>query len=55
MLPRLQDSFGDIEIIKAEGLLGEFGIVTPVMMEGDYVTRANIYREQILHMIRVEG
>ena len=55
MLPRLQDSFGDIEIIKAEGLLGEFGIVTPVMMEGDYATRANIYRDEILHMIRVEG
>ena len=55
MLSRLQDSFGDIEIVKAEGLEGEFGFVTPVMMEGDYVTRANIYREQILHMIRVEG
>lgn len=55
MLPRLKDSFDQIEIVKAEGLEGEFGFLTPVMMEGDYVTRANIYRDQILHMIRVEG
>ena len=55
MVPRLRDSFGEIELVEAEGLDGEFGFVTPVMMEGDYVTRANIYRDQILHMIRVEG
>ena len=54
MLPSLQDSFGDIEIIRADGLEGEFGFTTPVMMEGDYETRANIYKEQILHMIRIE-
>ena len=40
--------------MRADGLEDEFGFVTPVMMEGDYDTRANIYREQILHMIRVE-
>ena len=54
MLPSLQDSFGDIEIIRADGLEGELGFTTPVMMEGDYDTRANIYKEQILHMIRIE-
>lgn len=54
MLPSLQDSFGDIEIIRADGLEGEFGFTTPVMMEGDYDTRANIYKDQILHMIRIE-
>lgn len=54
MLPALQDSFGDIKIIRADGLEGEFGFTTPVMMEGDYDTRANIYKEQILHMIRIE-
>ena len=54
MLPKLQDSFGDVEIVKAEGLEGEFGFTTPVMMEGDYDTRANIYKDQILHMIRIE-
>lgn len=54
MLPALQDSFGDIKIIRADGLEGEYGFTTPVMMEGDYDTRANIYKDQILHMIRIE-
>ena len=54
MLPSHQDSFGDIKIIRADGLEGEFGFTTPVMMEGDYDTRANIYKDQILHMIRIE-
>ena len=40
--------------MKVPGLEGEFGIVTPVMMEGDYDTRANRYKDQILHMIRIE-
>lgn len=50
----LEYSFGEIEIVKVPGLEGEFGIVTPVMMEGDYDTRANRYKDQILHMIRIE-
>ena len=50
----LEYSFGEIEIVKVPGLEGEFGIVTPVMMEGDYDTRANRYKNQILHMIRIE-
>ena len=50
----LEYSFGEIEIVKVPGLEGEFGIVTPVMMEGDYYTRANRYKDQILHMIRIE-
>ena len=54
MLSELKYSFGEIEIIHADGLEGEFGFVTPVMMEGDYDTRAKSYREQILHMIRIE-
>ena len=54
MLADLKYSFGEIEIIHAEGLEGEFGFVTPVMMEGDYDTRAKSYKEQILHMIRIE-
>lgn len=33
-------SFGDVEIVKVDGLDGEFGFVTPIMMEGDYDTRA---------------
>ncbi len=55
MLPKLQYSFGDIQIIKVPELAGEFGFITPVMMEGDYDTRANRYEDQILHMIRIEG
>ncbi len=54
MLPKLQYSFGDVEIIQVDGLDGEFGIVTPVMMEGDYDTRASHFGNQILHMIRIE-
>ena len=50
----LEYSFGEIEIVNVPGLEGEFGIVTPVMMEGDYDTRANRYKDQILHMIRIE-
>ena len=54
MLADLKDSFGEIEIVHAEGLDGEFGFITPVMMEGDYDTRARIYKDEILHMIRIE-
>ena len=55
MLPKGQYSFGDVEIVKVPELTGEFGFITPVMMEGDYVTRATRLGEQILHMIRIEG
>ena len=47
-------SFGEVEIVKVDGLEEEFGFVTPVMMEGDYDTRAKSYGDQILHMIRIE-
>lgn len=50
----LEYSFGEIKIVKVPELEGEFGIITPVMMEGDYDTRANRYKDQILHMIRIE-
>lgn len=42
LLPAIQDSFGDVEVIRAEGLNGEFGFITPVMMEGDYEVRARL-------------
>ena len=38
-------SFGDVEIVKVDGLDGEFGFVTPIMMEGDYDTRAKSYED----------
>lgn len=55
MLPDLKYSFGEVEVIRVEDLEDEFGFITPVMMEGDYDTRANRYKGQILHMIRIEG
>ena len=33
MLKDIQYSFGEVEIIKVDGLEGEFGFITPVMME----------------------
>ena len=43
-----------LKIVKVPELEGEFGFVTPVMMEGDYDTRAKRYKDQILHMIRIQ-
>ncbi len=54
MQEKVQYSFGDAQIVKVDGLDGEFGIITPVMMEGDYDTRASHFGDQILHMIRIE-
>ena len=54
MLPSLRESFGEIEVVEVPDLKGEFGFSTPVMMEGDYETRAKLYKDQILHMIRIE-
>ena len=54
MLPALKESFGEVEIVEVPELKGEFGFITPVMMEGDYETRSKLYKDQILHMIRVE-
>lgn len=54
MLSDLQESFGNLQVVHAYGLEDEFGFVTEVMMEGDYQTRAKIYEDQILHMIRIE-
>ncbi len=54
MLPELQESFGNLQVVHAYGLEDEFGFVTEVMMEGDYETRAKIYEDKILHMIRIE-
>ena len=47
-------SYTHLDVYKRQGLDGEFGFVTPIMMEGDYDTRAKSYEDQILHMIRIE-
>ncbi len=54
LLSDLQESFGNLQIVHAFGLEDEFGFVTELMMEGDYETRAKIYEDKILHMIRIE-
>ena len=54
MKSALKESFGEIEMFRIPELKEEFGFVTPVMTEGDYEARAGIYRDQILHMIRIE-
>ena len=51
---QLKESYGEIEVVKVPELEGEFGFVTPVMMEGDYETRSKLYKEQIVHMIRIQ-
>lgn len=54
MLPGTSGLLRDIKDHKGRRTGGEFGFTTPVMMEEDYDTRANIYKDQILHMIRIE-
>ena len=54
LVPQLKESYGEIEVVKVPELEGEFGFVTPVMMEGDYGTRSKLYKEQIVHMIRIQ-
>lgn len=50
----LESKFGPIEIVKAEGLEGEFGFLTGVLTERAYEENAKEF-PAILHRIRVEG
>ena len=54
LVPQLKESYGEIEVVNVPELEDEFGFVTPVMMEGDYETRSKLYKEQIVHMIRIQ-
>ena len=54
LIPQLKESYGEIEVVNVPELEDEFGFVTPVMMEGDYETRSKLYKEQIVHMIRIQ-
>ena len=54
LIPQLKESYGEIEVVKVPELEGGYGFVTPVMMEGDYETRSKLYKEQIVHMIRIQ-
>lgn len=54
MKEELESSFGPVEIVRADGLDDEFGLVTGIMTEKEYAEKAERF-EGILHMIRVEG
>ena len=54
MKEALENSFGPVEIIRVNGLDGEFGFVTGTMTEKEYAEKAGQF-EDILHMIRLEG
>lgn len=51
---KLQEAFGMLQFVHAEGTEGEFGFVTEKMPEGSYVKKAEAFQDQILAMIRVE-
>lgn len=48
---KLEEHFGPVEIVRAEGLSGEFGFLTGVMMEREYEEKAKGF-PGIIHMIR---
>lgn len=50
---KIERYFGKVQIVKVPELSGEFGFVTPIMMEGDYDTRVKAF-PGIRHMIRIE-
>lgn len=50
---RICSDFGEAEFVQADGVSGEFGFITPVMTEKNYMEKAGAYQD-ILHMIRVE-
>lgn len=52
LLEDLRQSFGEITVIRAEGMEEEFGFVTPVMKEGEFLKRAEAYA-QMFKWIRV--
>ena len=49
---RIQNAFGSVTFINAEGCDGEFGFITEVMKEGEYEAAAAKF-ENMIHMIRV--
>ncbi len=49
----VEDLFGNVQYVEADGIDGEFGFVTDVMTEREYAQKAE-QAEGILHMIRIE-
>ena len=50
----VESVFGPVEIVKAEGVSGEFGFVTGTITEGQFETFAKEF-PGILHSIRVDA
>lgn len=49
----IKDVFGDVELVKAEGVSGEIGFITPVMTEAAYKEKA-AQLSDVIQMIRVK-
>lgn len=49
----VEKAFGEVQVVSVDGLDGEFGVVTGVMTEGDYIRKSSGL-EGVLHMIRIE-
>ena len=53
MKEKVENLFGEVQVVKVPALENEFGFMTEVMTEGDYRKKAEEFPE-ILHMIRIE-
>ena len=53
MKEKVENLFGEVQVVKVPALENEFGFMTEVMTEGDYGKKAEELPE-ILHMIRIE-
>ena len=53
MKEKVENLFGEVQVVKVPALENEFGFMTEVMTEGDYRKKAEELPE-ILHMIRIE-
>lgn len=49
----VKQAFGPVQFVKADELDDEFGIITEVMSEGEYMEKASGLKD-VLHMIRIE-
>ena len=49
----VENLFGEVQIVEADGVEGEFGFITGEMTEGEYGQKA-AEAGGILHMIRIE-
>lgn len=53
-IEKIENDFGMVQMVKAQGVEGEFGFVTEEMKEGEYMRKARAYGKKIISMFRVE-